>query len=82
MSEQVTDISTSGDLRRFLCDCMLQVRDGGLDLGQANAIAGLAKELNSNMLGEVAVAKTRLNLEGRASNFGQVTTMGQLLIGK
>ena len=50
-------LTTSGSIRQFLADTMMQIRNKELPVSQGMAIAALAKEITSNMQGEVNVHK-------------------------
>ena len=49
-------IKTTRDLRRFLADTMVQVRDGDVDHQAANAISKLCAQINNSLALEVKAA--------------------------
>ena len=52
-------ISTAGNLRAFLCDAMVDVLEGRLEVDKASVIQKLAAQVNENMYAEAKVAKMR-----------------------
>ena len=73
-------LRTSGDIRRFLANAMTEVRSGDLELGKAQTIAVLAKEITASMNAEVAVAKVRAGMLSIGKDMGEVQAMGKLVI--
>src|SRR5690242_17090047 len=53
-------IKTAGDLRGFLADIMLGIRDGDVECTQAHAIAKVAAQINQSLATEI---NTALQLE-------------------
>lgn len=53
------DIKTTRDLRKFLADTMVMVRDKKVDPTQANAIAKLCAQVNNSLAIEVNAAVKR-----------------------
>jgi hypothetical protein len=49
-------IKTTGELRGFLAETMIQVRDGKLDVGKAHRIVSLAAQINENYYAEARIA--------------------------
>ena len=78
-------ISTAGDLRRFLAQTMMDIKNGpgngGITIAQGLAIAANAKELTASMQVEVNVAKVKLAAGESHKNLGEVTSLGKMLIG-
>lgn len=74
-------IRTSGDIRRLIAESMQEVRKGTMDVGKAQAIAALAKELTASMQAEVNVAKVNMQLREHGMAAQKVSHMGKLLIG-
>jgi hypothetical protein len=74
-------IRTSGDIRRLIAESMQEVRAGRMDVGKAQAIAVLAKELTASMQVEVNVAKVNMQLREAGMGQQKVSHMGKLLIG-
>lgn len=52
-------VQTTGDLRDFLANMMVGVKNGTLDLDKASRITKLAGQINESFYAEVKVAKIR-----------------------
>lgn len=57
-----TAIETSGDLRKFLVNMMLGVKDGHVDVQRARAVIGLAAAANENVYAEIKQARTQVDI--------------------
>lgn len=73
-------IRTSGDIRRFIAQTMVDIRSGDLSTDKGACIAQLAKEITASMQAEVNVAKVRMGMLSVGKNMGEVTQMGKLVI--
>lgn len=73
-------IRTSGDIRRFIAQAMVDIRAGDLSVDKGACIAQLAKEITASMQAEVNVAKVRLGVMSVGKHMGEVTQMGKLVI--
>lgn len=52
-------IKTTGELREFLADTMVGVKEGSIDTNKARSIARLAGQINDGFYAEVMSAKMR-----------------------
>lgn len=52
-------LNTTGDLRNFLADVMMEVKDNGLNLDKASQITKLAGQINESFYAEIKVARIR-----------------------
>lgn len=68
-------IKTTGQLRTFLADMMLGVKNGDLDLDKASRITKMAGQINESFYAEIKVAKVRTEA-GQ-----QMPTLGNMAIG-
>ena len=59
------EIKTSGDLRTFLADVLGGIKDGKVDINQANAISKVASQINQSLALEVSTALQLRRLEGQ-----------------
>lgn len=75
------NLTTFGDVRRMIIDTISELRSGSIDVNRGMAIAANMKVLNDNIQVEINATKIALATEGRALSFGEVTRMGQRLIG-
>jgi len=69
-------ISTTGELREFLINMMLGVKDGHIDVSKASQLTKLAGQINESIYAEIKTARLKIDLEQ------QVSEMGSLEIGK
>ncbi len=83
-------LTTSGDIRRFIAQAMVEIKTKELSVPQGAAIAALAKEITASMQAEINVHKLRLGLQTHGKgmvNMGKVSIedsgepMGRLAIG-
>lgn len=77
----ITEVKTFGDARQLILQTIMGIRDGGLDVNQAMAIAANMKVLNDNIQCEINAAKVTLLAEERGHQFGRIVHMGQKIIG-
>ena len=61
MSQQ---LRTAGDLRGFLADVLIDIREGRIDTDQANAIGKVAAQINQSLATELATALKVKELSG------------------
>lgn len=69
-------ISSAGELRAFLCDAMVDVRAGTLEVDKASVIQKLAAQVNENMYAEAKVAKMRADAGEALPRLGELTLRG------
>jgi len=69
-------ISNVGQLRDFLANMMVGVKDGDVKVDEARTIVKLAEKINENFYAELKVAQVGLQL-GR-----KVTELGKLSVGE
>lgn len=69
-------IETTGELRTFLVDLMLEVRDGAADLDKASRITKLAAQVNESFYSEIKIARVQREAGVEAQQ------LGELLIGR
>lgn len=55
-------ITTTGQLREFLTEKMVEVSSGGIDREDAETLVRLAREVNESFNSEVKVARSRHDL--------------------
>lgn len=65
-------IETMGQLRQFLANSILGVRDGDLKVAEATAIKHMASEINEAMYAEVKVARLQKDLQREIKEFGKL----------
>jgi hypothetical protein len=72
----VSRIDTFGDCRRLICQTIISLRDGKMDVQTGMAIAANMKMLNDNIKCEVAAAALAIKAHEKGHNFGKVARMG------
>lgn len=72
----VKKITTTGSLRDFLAQTLLDVKNGDIELDKASRITKIAAQINENLYVEVKVAKIRLEMGD------DITELGALPIGE
>lgn len=72
-----TKIETTGQLREFLTNMMLGVKNGSIDTADASAIVKLAQQVNENFYAEIKTQVVRHQLAGeRPGAHGQMAING------
>jgi hypothetical protein len=66
-------IQTTGEMRNFLSEMMIGVKNGTLDLDKASRITKLAGQINESFYAEIKVAKIRAEAGENMPKFGQMT---------
>ncbi len=74
-------IQSSGDIRRFLAQTMMDIRTGAVSVEKGLAIAAMSKEITASLQAEVNVAKVRVSMLQAGKNMGELTRLGRLVIG-
>jgi len=64
-------LTTSGSIRQFLADTMVQIRNKEISIEAALAIAAQAKQITAGMQGEVNVHKARAQMLGHGRGMAQ-----------
>lgn len=70
MSEK---IKTTGQLRDFLVNMMIGVKNGNLDLDRASRITKLAAQINESMYAEIKTAKVRAEAGEAMPKIGEMS---------
>lgn len=65
-------IKNSGNLRRFLADTMVEVKEGTIDVEKASRITKLAGQINESFYAEVKVAKVRADAGEKMIGLGDL----------
>lgn len=65
-------IRTTGELRDFLVDMMIGVKNGHLEVDKASRITKLAAQVTENMYAEIKIAKVRKEAGAQADEFGSL----------
>ena len=65
-------IKTTGDLREFLANCILGVKNGHLAIDKAREMTKLAAQINESFYSEIKIAKTQKEMGNQVKNLGQL----------
>lgn len=65
-------IKTTGELRDFLSDMLLGIKNGDLDPEKARNITKMAGQINESFYAEIKVAKTRAEAGEKLSDLGEM----------
>lgn len=69
-------LKTVGDLREFLGNIMLGVKDGTTKVDEARTIIKAAEKINENYYAEIKVAQLRVELGEKAAALGKLEING------
>ena len=72
----VTTITTTGDLRTFLVEVMLDVRSGKTDPDNARSIVKLAGQVNESIYAELKNKKMLMDAKEPSPDFGRLKVGG------
>ena len=70
---QIKTIKTTGNLRQFLADSIVAVKNGDMDADTARGVTKLAAQINESFYSEVKIARTAKELGKPAANLGDLT---------
>ena len=65
-------ISTVGQLREFLTNMMVGVKDGDIKTDEARTILKLAEKINESFYAEIKVAQLSVSLERKVIELGKL----------
>lgn len=67
-----TAIQNTGQLREFLANMMLGVRDGSVKVDEARSLVKLAEKVNESYYAELKVAQVNLQLDRKVAELGKL----------
>lgn len=67
-----TVIETTGDLRQFLTNMMLGVRDGTISTDKATVIVKSAQQVNESFYSEIKTKQVEKAMGGKVHDLGQL----------
>lgn len=76
----IEKVETFGDVRTLIIETVMQIRDGGLEPNQANAMAMQLKLLNDNLQVEINAAKLYIQAEKEGHKIGKLVRLGRRMI--
>lgn len=65
-------LKTAGDLRRFMADTMLEIKNGTVEEGVARNLIKMSAQLNESFYSEAKIAKLKLEAGEAMDKFGQL----------
>lgn len=68
-----TPLKTTGHLRRFLADTMLEIKNGQVENDVARNIIKMSAQLNESFYSEAKIAKLQMEAGETAAKFGELT---------
>ena len=71
-SKPQTQIRSTGQVREFLMDMMVGVKNGHVDLDSASRITKLAAQITENLYAEVKVGKLHIDAGGSMALIGDL----------
>jgi hypothetical protein len=77
---KIQKIENFGDVRQFLLETAISLRDGEMPVSTGMAIAANIKVMNDNIQSEINAAKLAITTQGTTHEFGRVVKLGRQLI--
>jgi hypothetical protein len=65
-------IKTTGQLREFLTNMIVGVKDGHIDSDKARNITKMAAQINESFYSEIKIAKIQIEIGVQAANLGEL----------
>lgn len=65
-------ISTTGQLREFLANMMVGVKNGDINVDEARTLVKLAEKLNESFYAELKVAQVAIQLGQKSAELGKL----------
>ena len=73
MSNVKNTIKTTGELRQFLINMMVGVKDGHVDVQKASQLTKLAGQINESIYAEIKTSRLLLDMEQKVQQFGSLS---------
>lgn len=81
MQQKITKLDNFGEIRQFILQTVIDVRNKAISQGEAQTIFMGMKVLNDNISAEVNVAKLAIQTQNSAHKFGRVVRLGKQTVG-
>lgn len=65
-------IKTTGQLREFLTNMIVGVKDGHIDSDKARNITKMAAQINESFYSEIKIAKVQIEIGAEAAKLGEL----------
>ena len=73
----MSKITSTGELREFLCNSINSVANGTMSANKARDITKLAGQVNESLYSEVKVARLQIELKKEAARFGSLSLLAE-----
>ena len=73
----MSKITTSGELREFLCSAINGVANGTFDINKAREVTKLAAQVNESFYSEIKIAKIQFDAGKEAGKLGSLPINGE-----
>ena len=71
-----TNIKTTGELREFLTNMMLGLKNGQTDIATAQGVMKLAAQVNESFYSEIKIAKFKIEAGEKCADLGKLNING------
>jgi len=75
--QSLRKITTTGQLRQFLSEMLVQIESGQLEADDARNITKMAAQINESFYSEIKIAKIRLEIGQGSSDLGLLPINGE-----
>lgn len=72
MSEKPNKIETTGQLRRFLADMLVGIKNGHVEPDKASRMTKMAAQINESIYSELKAAKVRIEAGEQVAEMGKL----------
>lgn len=79
--EDMEQVATQGDLRRIVANSLLALARKEVSATDVEAMAKGLDSISNSLNAEIRVAKAKIELRETGTSLGQVTHLGQMLVG-
>lgn len=73
MATVTKKIATTGELRRFMADMLLDIKEGKVEEGAARNIIKMSAQLNESFYSEAKIAKLKIDAGEQMDKFGTLS---------
>lgn len=67
-----TAIKTTGELREFLVNAMLGLKNGQMEIGVAQGVMKLASQVNESFYSEIKIARFKIDAGLKSADLGEL----------
>ena len=77
LEKQTNQMQTAGQLRQFLCNMMLGIKNGDLELNKATQITKMAEQITNSLYSEMKMQQLQLQAGNQYYAIGQMPLAGE-----